>query len=63
MKKRAFLHQVIFMILKHDGQKHILKMLTDVALFMENPVHCSVPSGYFDPTAFQVLYVAPHRAL
>lgn len=52
MKKIAFLHQVIFMILKHDGQKHILKMLTDVALFMENPVRCSVPSGYFDPTAF-----------
>lgn len=29
------------MILKYEGQKHILKMLTDIALFMDNPVHCA----------------------
>lgn len=44
--------EVIFMILKYVGQKHILKMLTNTALLMENPVHCSVPKLLFGPDFF-----------
>jgi len=40
------------MVLKCVGQKQILKLLTTIALLMENPVHCSVPRWLLGPEFF-----------